>query len=338
MYTAIDLFSGAGGLSLGLERAGFSLQMALEKKPDAVATHQKNFPDALHLCQDVRTLDFSQYKGITLLAGGPPCQPFSVSGKQKGSLDQRDMVPEFIRAVGESQPKAFLMENVEGLPAQFGEYLSQTKLSLQDLGYTVHQSILNAADFGVPQNRKRLFLVGFASPLAHFEFPKPTHGPLGLLSYVSVREALKGVPPDIANTARIVFAKRPILRKSPYAGMLLNGAGRPLDLSGLSHTITASAGGNRTHILDEQGELLAYHRHLQQGGLPYQGEAKLCRRLTVRESARLQSFPDTFEFVGTQSQRYAQVGNAVPPLLAYAVGKAILRTLTALEVAEAGQP
>lgn len=327
MLTAIDLFAGAGGLSSGLVRAGFSLRVALEFKKEAAASHSKNFPSTQHLCQDVRTVDFTGYRGIDLLAGGPPCQPFSVSGKQQGPADSRDMVPQFLRAVNEARPRAFLMENVEGLPSKFKDYFSDTLTQFKALGYHTHAAILNAADFGVPQNRKRLFVVGFTSSTIDFRFPTPTHGPSASLPYLTVAEALKGVPPDKANKARIIFAKNPILRKSPWAGMLLNGAGRPLNLNGLSPTIT-TAGGNHTHILDETGELLAYHAHLLSGGTPYVGETRTCRRLTVRESARLQSFPDDYFFEGTQNQQYAQVGNAVPPLLAYAVGAAIAKALT----------
>src|SRR5579859_7858192 len=112
---AIDLFSGAGGLSLGLHMAGWNVVTALEIDPNAVATYKRNFPDTSVIKSDVTTIDFKQFQGIDLVAGGPPCQPFSVAGKQKAAADSRDMVPHFIRAVKEIQPKAFLMENVKGL-------------------------------------------------------------------------------------------------------------------------------------------------------------------------------------------------------------------------------
>ena len=115
MPTAIDLFAGAGGLSLGLENAGWSIAAAVEYDKAASATHKHNFPTTEHLCQDVREIDFRRFSGIDLVAGGPPCQPFSVSGKRMGQFDLRDMVPEFVRAVAQARPKAFLMENVAGL-------------------------------------------------------------------------------------------------------------------------------------------------------------------------------------------------------------------------------
>lgn len=322
---AIDLFAGAGGLSLGLKMAGWDVQVALEIDADAVNTHRTNMPEVRHLCDDIRDVDFAEFEGLGLIAGGPPCQPFSVSGKQLGMHDVRDMVPHFVRAVKEAKPKAFLLENVHGLTTtKFQPYLLEKVGELERLGYDVHWKVLNAADYGVPQNRLRLFVIGVPRGTP-FVFPEPTHGPQSGSDapHVSVRTALASVPEDTPNNARVVYAKNPILRKSPYAGMLLNGKGRPLNMDGPSHTIPASAGGNRTHILDPIGTLKDYHRCLVEGGAPRTGEAFGCRRLTIRESARLQTFPDWFQFTGHRSRQYCQIGNAVPPLLAMAVGAAL---------------
>lgn len=327
---AIDLFAGAGGLSLGLKMAGWDVQVALEINPDAINTHRTNMPEVRHLCDDVRDVDFAEFNGFGLVAGGPPCQPFSVSGKQLGMNDLRDMVPQFVRAVKEAQPTAFMMENVHGLTtAKFRPYLESKIDELSALGYDVHWKVLNAADYGVPQNRLRLFVVGVPKG-APFAFPEPTHGTHSVdkVPYASVRKAIQDAPADTPNNAKVVYCKNPILRKSPYAGMLLNGKGRPLNLDGPSHTIPASAGGNRTHIVDPNGELKAYHQHLVSGGAPRVGEVPGCRRLTVRESARIQTFPDWFQFTGQRSRQYCQVGNAVPPLLAKAVGEALRLALT----------
>lgn len=335
---AIDLFSGAGGLSLGLKLAGWDVQTALEIDADAINTHRANMPEVRHLCDDIRDVDFAEFAGLGLVAGGPPCQPFSVSGKQLGMKDIRDMLPEFVRAVKEARPTAFLMENVRGLAtAKFLPYLNNQIKALAALGYDVHWDILSAADYGVPQNRQRLFIVGVPKGVA-FRFPKPTHGPhsAGQQAYNTVRQALQDTPQDTPNTAKVIYCKNPILRKSPYAGMLLNGQGRPLNLDGLSHTIPASAGGNRTHIIDPDGTLIKYHRHLIAGGAVNTGEVPGCRRLTVRESARLQTFPDWFTFTGQRSRQYSQIGNAVPPLLAKAVGAALLHALAACD--QPGKP
>jgi DNA (cytosine-5)-methyltransferase 1 len=337
MNRAIDLFSGAGGLSLGLKQAGWDVRIAVEYDATAIETHRKNMPEVLHLCDDVRDIEFASYQGqIDLVAGGPPCQPFSVSGKQMGHLDIRDMVPEFIRAVREIRPRAFLMENVNGLTtSRFRPYLDQKLAELGDLGYDVHWQVLNAADYGIPQKRLRLFIVGLPKGTP-FVFPAPTHGPRGTQRYNTVRDALAGTPADVPNRAKVVYAKNPILRPSPYAGMLFNGKGRPLNLDAPALTIPATAGGNRTHIIDPDGNVLRYHAHLQAGGAPLRGEAAGCRRLTVRESARLQTFPDWFEFVGRRNQHYMQIGNAVPPQLAKCVGNAVLAALSLKDEGEAG--
>lgn len=328
--TAVDVFSGAGGLSLGLQAAGWQVSAAIEFDGSAVETHRQNFDGVEHLDCDVRAIKFKRFQGIDLIAGGPPCQPFSVSGKQLGAVDVRDMVPEFVRAVREARPRAFMMENVAGLAgSKFDGYLLEQIQSLYDLGYVVFSRVLLAADHGVPQNRKRLFLIGMRCDQARsgFAFPDPTHG-IGRKPYVTVKEALRGVPDDIPNQAKIVFCKNPVLRRSPYAGMLFNGKGRPLNGEGLGHTIPASAGGNRTHIVDPNGLVREYHAHLMAGKRPRKGELAGVRRLTVRESARLQSFPDNFVFAGRQSSRYSQVGNAVPPKLAEVVARQILNALS----------
>lgn len=330
MPTAVDLFAGAGGLSLGLKLAGWDVESAIEYDRAAIETHRLNFPKARHICDDVRSIDFRDFRGIDLIAGGPPCQPFSVSGKQLGSVDSRDMVPEFVRAVDEARPRAFLMENVAGLSAgRFRDYLHDRIRDLCQLGYVVHAKVLNAGAFGVAQSRQRLFLVGLMASKSTkmFEFPAPSHGPGTTRKHRTVREVLNNVPKDVPNNAKVVFCKNPILRKSPFAGMLFNGKGRPLNLDGLGHTIPASAGGNRTHILDLGGKIIEYHRRLLSGKPPLIGELEGVRRLTVRESARVQSFPDSFEFLGRQSSRYSQVGNAVPPVLAEAVSRALMKAV-----------
>jgi DNA (cytosine-5)-methyltransferase 1 len=323
--TAIDIFSGAGGLSLGLHRSGWQVKAAIEFDDAALESHRQNFDNVEHLACDVRSICFDRFSGIDLVAGGPPCQPFSVSGKRLGAVDIRDMVPEFVRAVEEARPRAFMMENVAGLAgSKFSDYLLAQTSALHALGYTVFSKVLSAADYGVAQNRKRLFLIGIRADQkgSAFSFPTPTHGS-GLKPYATVNEALRGSPADVPNRAKVVFCKNPVLRKSPFAGMLFNGKGRPLNDMGLGHTIPASAGGNRTHIVDPEGLVSAYHKQLMAGKRPRQGEMEGVRRLTVRESARLQSFPDNFQFSGRQSSRYSQVGNAVPPKLAEVVARQI---------------
>lgn len=326
---AIDLFCGAGGLSLGLRRSGWQVLASIEKDRDSIQTYTNNFHHTLAIETDVRKVDFSQFKGIDLVAGGPPCQPFSVAGKRLAGADSRDMVPEFLRALKESESTAFVMENVPGLLSKKNKpYVERLVRSLRDIGYScLNFKILNAAEYGVPQNRKRVFFVGFRNEVS-FQFPEVTHGKgHDLLDFVSVREALMGVPECLPNNSIVTYAKKPVLRKSPWAGMYLNGKGRPMNLDEPAPTIPASAGGNRTHIIDEQGILKEYHSHLVAGGLPRTGMVSGVRRLTVRESARLQSFPDDFFFSGSRSSKYRQIGNAVPPVLAEKIGVEIMLVL-----------
>jgi DNA (cytosine-5)-methyltransferase 1 len=318
--TALDLFAGAGGLSLGLHAAGWNVVAAVEWDIWASQTYQLNFPDT-EMFSDVREVDFRPFRGVDLIAGGPPCQPFSVAGKQLASEDPRDMVPQFVRAVQEILPRAFLMENVPGLLTQRNlSYTKKVVAQLEDLGYTVNYRKLLASHYGVPQDRERVFFVGIRSSEV-FTFPRPTHGKSTDNPLVSVNSALKNVPYCEPNKAIITYARNPVLRPSPWAGMLVNGQGRPLNLNEPSLTIPATAGGNRTHIIDPDGVLLAYHAELMKGGKPRQGQVEGVRRLNLRESARLQSFPDHFTFVGTKTRQYMQVGNAIPPLLAEAVAR-----------------
>lgn len=329
-YQAIDLFAGAGGLSLGLTLAGWDLIAAVEFDPWAARTHKHNLPHT-QLLHDVRDINFNQFRGIDLLAGGPPCQPFSVAGKQMAAADPRDMVPQFIRAISEAQPKMFLMENVPGLLTTNNiAYTRHIIQHMERMNYHVLVRQLDASEYGVPQGRKRIFFIGI-HPESGFTFPIPTHGPKGSKPFITARQALTDVPECPPNRAIVTYAKQPVLRPSPWAGMLVNGQGRPINLDLPSQTIPATAGGNRTHIVDPDGVLREYHRYLLKGGKPRTGHVEGVRRLNLRESARLQSFPDTFSFLGPTSKQYAQVGNAVPPLLGQALGYALLEVLDGKE-------
>lgn len=327
-WTAIDLFSGAGGLTRGLHEAGWGTVLAVEVDANISATYAQNFPDVKLIRQDIAQVSFEGLRGkVRLVAGGPPCQPFSVAGHQRAAFDPRDGIPHYARAVEEILPDAFLIENVAGLAARrHNQYLFAVVSKLERLGYHVAFDVMDAADYGVPQHRRRLFVVGIRHQT--FEFPEPTHGPKVGKPYVTAREALKSAPIDLPNTAIVTYAKKPVLRPQPFDGMLVNGGGRPINLDEPCQTIPASAGGNRTHIVDECGFLSEYHAYLMDGGEPRSGVVKGVRRLTVNESARIQSFPDQHAFLGTQSSRYRQVGNAVPPVLARAVGAALLRQLS----------
>lgn len=327
----LDLFCGAGGLSLGLEAAGLTPVGAVELDTDCCATYSRMFPSVNLIPDSVSNIDFQLFAGrVEVVAGGPPCQPFSTGGKRLGPEDGRDFIPEFVRAVRQVGPVLFVMENVPGLDVgRRRSYLHQLLDGLKDSGYHVSSAVLNAADYGVPQKRRRLFVVG--SRVARFQFPAPTHGPKGALPYEPARSVLHpdqlvGAP----NPAKVVYAKNPDLRPSPYDGHLFNGGGRPIDLDRPCSTILASAGGNKTHFIDTLGEVPGYHAELMAGHPPRVGTLEGGRRLTVEESAMIQAFPRSARFCGSRSSQYAQVGNAVPPLLAAQLGFALIRHLDGL--------
>lgn len=327
--TSVDLFAGPGGLTLGLERAGFECVMAVEFEADACKTFKSHHPNTDLRDTDIATVDFRSLRGeIDLVAGGPPCQPFSSGGKRLAANDPRNGIPQFIRAISEIRPRAVLMENVPGLAAgPKREYLEDEVVTkLEALGYQVSWRILNAADYGVPQKRRRLILVGLLD--GQFAFPAATHGPTAPNPWVPSGTAVSktkvyGTP----NPSIVTYAKNPSLRPDPYHGMVYNGGGRPLDLSKPSPTVLASAGGNKTPWVDTQGIVVPYHQHLMNGGKPRTGQVPGARRITTEEAALLQSFPPDVQFAGTRSSQYTQIGNAVPPLLAEAVGRAIASAL-----------
>jgi DNA (cytosine-5)-methyltransferase 1 len=322
----LDLFSGAGGLSLGLKRAGFQAAAAIEVDEDSCATYRNSFPEVNLIASPVQSVDFTGFESIELIAGGPPCQPFSSGGKQLADKDSRNLNSEFVRAVREARPRAFLLENVPGLagPTMHMHFKSLLS-SLEGLGYTIAWKILNAADYGVPQKRRRLFVVGLRS--GTFEFPAPSHGP-GKDPYVTAGSILdKAKVIGEPNPSKVVYAKNPDLRPSPFDGHLFNGGGRPVRLDAPCHTILAAAGGNKTHFLDTGEEVPPYHRHLLKGGAPREGQLPGGRRLTIEESALIQSFPAEMRFAGSRSSQYTQIGNAVPPRLAEAVASALRAAL-----------
>lgn len=305
--TSIDLFSGAGGLSLGFHEAGISPVFAVEVMRDAVQTYCARFPSVPVHHGDIRQVQFSRFRGVDIVAGGPPCQPFSVGGLRKAAEDRRDFLPEFVRAVTEIKPQAFVMENVPGL-ISFTPYL-KTVLAPVAAEYRLSFQVVDASDFGVPQSRKRLLVAGTRvgrdfqlHPLSRARVPAGA--------------VLGPDPMGPPNYSKITYAKRPDLRPNPFHGHLFNGGGRAIDLEKPSPTILASAGGNKTHFLDLEDRVPAYHRHLLMGGAPRVGELPGARRITVQESAALQTFPRDMIFAGRMSSQYTQVGNAVPPLLA----------------------
>ncbi len=288
----LDLFAGCGGLSLGFEAAGFKT-IGFEMNPDAAATYNQNLRGE---CRTEKlTLDFN-YPHADIVIGGPPCQPFSVGGNQKGVDDLRNGFPIFIDAVRKVRPRVFMFENVRGLLYSNKWYFELIVEELISLGYKIDFRLLNAVNYGVPQNRERLFLIGHNS---EFSFPDPE------VHKITVGEAIMDLmhkaPPEskfltpsqdryIANYEKASHCVNP---RDLYAD-------RP------ARTLTCR-------------NLSAATGDMQRVKLP-DGRR---RRLLIREAARLQSFPDWFQFTGNETSQFYQIGNAVPPLLAYKIALAV---------------
>lgn len=328
--SCIDLFAGAGGLSIGLQQAGFSVVAAIEIEDDACKSYAASHPESECVNAPIEEIKLSRFQGVEVVAGGPPCQPFSSGGKRMSHEDGRDMLPQYVRAIRALRPKAFLLENVPGLATgQRAEYLNMVLDELRGLGYVLSAEVLNAAEYGVPQKRKRLFVVGLHKALqTKFSFPTPTHGPGAEKPYAAAGSVLDPIRiVGEGNPSIVTYARRPDLRPSPFDGHLFNGGGRAIDLDAPCHTILASAGGNKTHFLDTENLVPSYHRHLMRGGKPRVGTLHGGRRLSVQESALIQTFPKGMKFFGSRSSQYKQIGNAVPPRLARVVGEALAKAI-----------
>ncbi len=288
---AIDLFAGCGGLALGFEAAGFRT-VGYEKLEDACATYRHNLRSSCHQLTLVRQQDLVE--GAAVIIGGPPCQPFSVGGHQLGLRDSRDGLPIFIDAVDHYRPQLALFENVRGMLFRNKAYFEEIVIALKELGYIVEWDILNAAHYGVPQRRERLFCVAHRGRWA---WPKKTH----LNSPYTVGEALGKLaflaPPD---SKFLTPSMDEYVKKYEIASKCIKP--RDLHLDAPSRTVTCR------NLSAPTGDMLRIK-------LP-DGRR---RRLTVREGARLQSFPDWFEFKGNEESQCNQIGNAVPPILAKAL-------------------
>ena len=345
--TALSIFSGAGGMDLGFAQAGFDIKLAIEVNDDACATYRLNFGHRM-LRADLNTLSVStQIKNVDMVFGGPPCQGFSVAGAMDPEDRRSLLIHRFFDIVDELTPKAFVCENVDGLALhKRWRNVRDGLIARAAVNYDITLFVLNAVDFGVPQNRHRMFLVGvrkdigigqgralfdrIATGITKYERVAPTVGDI-------VRQFGPAGSKMNPNTcpAKITFLKKPVLRASAYAGMIFNGGGRPLSPIGWSSTLPATMGGNRTPVVDEDeifngtpGFVEEYHRHLITGGKPRAGKVpKRLRRLTINECKTIQGFPTDFQFAGSKSSVYRQIGNAVPPPLARAVAGCVFAIL-----------
>ena len=345
---SISLFTGAGGMDVGFSRAGFNVVWANEIDTDACETYRLNHEGEIE-CGDIRNFieKLDSFKNIDLVFGGPPCQGFSVAGKMDPNDERSKLIFSFMDVVEKVKPKAFILENVKALAVleKWAPVRNALFSKARSLGYDFTELILlNATDYGVPQKRERMFFIGIknansiAKSMAGFsEYLKkyqkkalPIRELFGELGPVGTEKNQR------VCRAKITLAREPILRRSAYAGMIFNGAGRPIDGDGYSNTLPASMGGNRTPIIDENqifngGEswIENYHGKLWAGEKPEDVTLpNYLRRITVEEAARIQTFPEDYKFAGKQNSIYSQIGNAVPCELAYVVGAALQDVLT----------
>lgn len=297
----VSLFSGAGGLDLGFKMAGHDVIWANDLYEDAVHTYQKNLGKHI-VREDIHNISAEDIPDCDIVIGGFPCQGFSVANTKRHIGDERnELYKQLIRVIESKKPKFFLAENVKGLTnLGKGEVFKMIIADFESLGYKVQHRILNAADYGVPQTRQRVIIIGVRQDITwKYEFPNPTHskdGENGLPIWVSVSEALKSLPdPDTENDIPNHTYSKYKLNINGYIGHRL------LDPEKPAPTVTARG--------DSRGGVVI---------LPHPNGK---RRMSCRELASVQSFPVDYEFEGNNSSIYRQIGNAVPPLLAYAVAK-----------------
>ncbi|WP_433315894.1 DNA cytosine methyltransferase [Micromonospora chersina] len=353
----ISVFSGGMGLDVGLEQAGFAIRLAADNMPAAVATAKANRPDLPVFDSDVQRLsadvvyDMSGLKPgeIDLISGGPPCQSFSTAGKRLGLDDQEKgpLVFEFVRLVQELQPRAFLMENVKGLLSAsltwrqlpynnngkiiddlHGSLFRELCRRFEEIGYSLGVKEINAADYGVPQLRHRVFLMGYRDGRPA-TFPDPTHskgGDLFLPPWRTIREALAGLENDNSHCARFSERKLKYLRMIPEGS---NWRSLPEEIQRESMGRAFFAKGGRSGYWRRLAFDLPSPTILTE---PQNASTSLChptedRPLTVRECARIQTFPDDWMFWGRGGDQYRLVGNAVPVHLAKQLGAHIFEEL-----------
>jgi DNA (cytosine-5)-methyltransferase 1 len=383
---SVELFAGAGGLAIGMAKAGFHHSAVIEWNSNACETFRENQRHHIHLVEewplhegDVRVFDYGTLKNdVMVVSGGPPCQPFSMGGKHRGHLDERDMFPEAVRAVRALRPKAFIFENVKGLKRDtFATYFEYIRLQLTYPGlvrrpgerwhehcrrlekhhtashggaeYNVVSELLNAANYGVPQKRERVFIVGFRSDLGvGWSFPKGTHSAEELLrskwiigDYWDRHKVAKKKRPDLevrlaARVERLRSSE--LFSESTVPWLTVRDAISDLpdpekfpDNEVANHRHNPGARSYKGHTgsrLDEPAKTLKAGDHGVPGGENMLARADgTVRYFTVREAARLQTFPDDYVFRGAWTEAMRQLGNAVPVRLAEVVACSVANSL-----------
>ncbi|MBJ8129374.1 MULTISPECIES: DNA cytosine methyltransferase [Bacillus cereus group] len=347
--TVIDLFAGVGGLSLGFEQEGFEVVLANEYDESIANAYKKNHRNTKMIVGDIAELDikniFCPYVGkIDVIIGGPPCQGFSQKGQRKTINDDRNFLFKyFVSVVGLIKPMYFVMENVPNLlTAEKGYFKKEIYDLFKSLGYSLSSGVLNAADFGVPQNRKRAVIIGKRG-LAPAEFPKPKNKKNTIwdaISDLAFLESGEGNEVQDYRKAAESFYQQVMRKKSTqlYNHVATNHSKVALERLKLippnagrevlpkEHLTKSIYSGTWTRMRKDEVSVTVTTRF----DTPSSGKFThpfLNRAITVREAARIQSFPDDFRFFGTKTSQMKQVGNAVPPMLANAIAKTILNDM-----------
>ncbi|TIT20143.1 MAG: DNA cytosine methyltransferase [Mesorhizobium sp.] len=340
---ALDLFCGAGGISHGLTAAGFEIVAAIDNWKPALKSYQSNFPTHRLLSCDLGNLDQRQWKELRslgtldLITGGPPCQGFSIQRIGKNDDDRNGLILAFSHLVANLRPRMFLMENVPGLLGHRGRLIAEDFIQeIRNAGYDLHHRVIDAASFGLPQLRRRVFFVGWLrDSVAPYEFPAALYSEH---EYKSVRDAIGDLPSppgdfSPANGDALHRRMRLSARNLERLQHIPPGGGfesLPVDLRVDCHKAGAQNIGHRSVYgrLDPDrpaGTITARFDSFTRGRFAHPWEN---RNISLREGARLQGFPDHYIFVGTQEEIAAQIGNAVPPLVALRLGESIRQHLS----------
>ncbi|NNJ30448.1 DNA cytosine methyltransferase [Lacrimispora defluvii] len=347
--SVVSLFSGGGGLDLGFKKAGFDIKWAIDNNKNAVSTYKKNIGNHI-VCADINTIDLESIPHADVVIGGPPCQSFSLAGKRDVEDERGQLVWRYIQIIKQVDPKAFVFENVTGIlsakNAKGEKVVELLKSAFIEIGYSISTKVVNAADYGIPQKRKRVIIVGLKDGYS-FQFPTETHceDGTGLKRYVSVEEALGDLPLAVEDekgvTEYLVEAQSEYQGKMRCEGKITEHfipQMSELDKYIISHVkpggnymdVPADVNSARIRRLQRDGGHTTCYGRLKPDEPSYTINTYFnrpnvgCnihysedRLITVREALRLQSFPDSYELVSSSKQgKHLIVGNAVPPILA----------------------
>uniref|UniRef100_UPI003AB49FA7 DNA cytosine methyltransferase n=1 Tax=Enterocloster clostridioformis TaxID=1531 RepID=UPI003AB49FA7 len=340
----LDLFCGAGGLSYGFECAGFDILLGIDNDAKALETFELNHKGSKSICGDITQITYEDHikplldgKQIDVIIGGPPCQGMSLSGPRKFDDPRNKLYLSYIRLVKEIQPKAFVIENVPGLVGLFGGQIKDSIIEkFTEMGYHIEYKILCSADYGVPQSRKRVVFVG--TKVGSFEYPAINP------NVVTCSMALSDLP-ALEDELGEEVSEYATLPQNHYQQLMRRRSDVVLNHVAASHSDKVKKiialvpdGGNYKNLPEEYRKSRNFHvawtRFASNKPAPtidtghrHHFHYKYNRVPTVRECARLQSFPDDFKFLGNKTQQFRQVGNAVPPLMAQAIAEQVKKML-----------